>query len=154
MVVPAPPSSASFCLHGFPLRLWSLCVFWVKIELQTFRISPILSRIEEFFVIVEEFLSSTVQSVQFWKLLLGLLASLFVPGSWWSTPDVDSSASSLERLVFLNVSVLVRRVSPGVARSNVSPACVRLLMEAWCFCPSTTGSCWQWRGFFLSSGGF
>ena len=51
-------------------------LFWVKIKLQTFWVSPTFSRIEEFFVIVEQFLSSMVQSAQFWKLLLGLLASL------------------------------------------------------------------------------
>ena len=71
VVVPAPPSPASFkfCLHGFPLRLWSLCVFVGQDRVAVF---PWLER---FFVVVEEFLS-TVQPVQFWKLLLGILASL------------------------------------------------------------------------------
>ena len=131
-----------------------LCVFWAKIEPQTFRVSLIISRIEEFFVIVEDFLSSTVQSVQFWKLLLGLLTSLLHLGLGGQL-RMRILQLSLERgWFFVNISVLVRCLSPGVARSSVSPACVRLLMVAWCFSPSTAGSCWLWRGFFLSSGGF
>ena len=54
----------------------------IKIESQTFRASPTPSRIEKFFSIVEEFLSSKVQSAKFWRVLLRHLASLMhlVPG--------------------------------------------------------------------------
>ena len=54
----------------------------IKIELQTFRTLPTPSRIEKFFSIVEEFLSSKVQSTKFCRVLLGHLASLIhiVPG--------------------------------------------------------------------------
>ena len=38
-----------------------------------FSSQALVSGIEGFFVVVEKFLSSTVQSAQFWKLLLGLL---------------------------------------------------------------------------------
>ena len=54
----------------------------LQIESQTFRTSPTPSRIENFFLIVEEFLSSKVQSAKFWRVLLGHLVSLMhlVPG--------------------------------------------------------------------------
>ena len=54
----------------------------IKIESQTFWASPTPSRIEKFFSIVEEFLSSKVQSAKFWRVLLWHLASLMhlVPG--------------------------------------------------------------------------
>ena len=48
----------------------------IRIDSQTFRASPIPSRIEKFFSIAEEFLSSKVQSAKFWRVLLGHLASL------------------------------------------------------------------------------
>ena len=48
----------------------------IRIELQTFRASATPSRIEKFFSIVEEFLSSEVQPAKFWRILLGHLASL------------------------------------------------------------------------------
>ena len=47
----------------------------VRIDSQTFRASP-NPRIEKFFSIVEEFLSSGRQSASFWRVLLGHLASL------------------------------------------------------------------------------
>ena len=54
----------------------------IQIESRTFRASPTPSRIEKFFLIVEEFLSSKVQSAKFWRVLLGHLVSLMhlVPG--------------------------------------------------------------------------
>ena len=54
----------------------------IKIESQTFRASLTPLRIEKFFLIVEEFLSSKVQSAKFWRVLLGHLALLMhlVPG--------------------------------------------------------------------------
>ena len=48
----------------------------VRIDSQTFRASPTPMRIEKFFSIVEEFLSSRRQSASFWRVLLGHLASL------------------------------------------------------------------------------
>ena len=48
----------------------------IRIDLQTFRASATPSRIEKFFSIAEEFLSSKVQSAKFWIVLLGHLASL------------------------------------------------------------------------------
>ena len=47
----------------------------IRIDSQTFRASATPSRIEKF-SIVEEFLSSKVQSAKFWRVLLGHLASL------------------------------------------------------------------------------
>ena len=54
----------------------------IKIESRTFRASPTPLRIERFFSIAEEFLSSKVQSARFWRVLLGHLASFtqLVPG--------------------------------------------------------------------------
>ena len=56
--------------------------FGIRIESQTFQASPSPLRIEKFFLIVEECLSSMVQSARFWRVLLGHLASLMhlVPG--------------------------------------------------------------------------
>ena len=48
----------------------------IKIESQTFRASPTPSRIEKFFLIVEEILSLKVQSAKFWRVLLGHLTPL------------------------------------------------------------------------------
>ena len=48
----------------------------IRIDSQTFRASATPSRIEKFFSIAEEFLSSKVQSAKFWRVLLGHLASL------------------------------------------------------------------------------
>ena len=48
----------------------------IRFDLQTFRASATPSRIEKFFSIAEEFLSSKVQSARFWRVLLGHLASL------------------------------------------------------------------------------
>ena len=48
----------------------------VRIDSQTFRASPTCTRIEKFFSILEEFLSSKRQSASFWRVLLGHLASL------------------------------------------------------------------------------
>ena len=48
----------------------------IRIDSQTFRASATLSRIEKFFSIAEEFLSSKVRSAKFWRVLLGHLASL------------------------------------------------------------------------------
>ena len=48
----------------------------IRINSQTFWASATPSRIEKFFSIVEEFLSSKVQSAEFWRVLLGHLASL------------------------------------------------------------------------------
>ena len=48
----------------------------VRINSQTFQASPTPTRIEKFFSIVEEFLSSRRQSASFWRVLLGHLASL------------------------------------------------------------------------------
>ena len=48
----------------------------IRIDSQTFRASVTPSRIEKFFSIAEEFLSSKVQSAKFWRVLLGHLASL------------------------------------------------------------------------------
>ena len=48
----------------------------ISIDSQTFRASATPSRIEKFFSIAEEFLSSKLQSVKFWRFLLGHLASL------------------------------------------------------------------------------
>ena len=48
----------------------------IRIDSQTFQASATPSRIEKFFSIVEEFLSSKVQSAKFWRVLLGHLASL------------------------------------------------------------------------------
>ena len=50
--------------------------FGIRINLQTFRASATPSRIEMSFSIAEEFLSSKVQSANFWRVLLGHLASL------------------------------------------------------------------------------
>ena len=60
----------------------SIVYLGIQIESQTFRASPTPLRIEEFFLIAEEFLSSKVQSAKFWRVLLGHLASLMhlVPG--------------------------------------------------------------------------
>ena len=54
----------------------------VRIDSQTFRASPTPMRIEKFFSIIEEFLSSRGQSAKFWRVLLGQPASLIhlVPG--------------------------------------------------------------------------
>ena len=46
----------------------------IRIDSQTFRASATPSRIEKFFSIAEEFLSSKVQSAKFWRILLGRLA--------------------------------------------------------------------------------
>ena len=46
----------------------------IRIDSQTFRASATPSRIEKFFSIAEEFLSSKVQSSKFWRVLLGHLA--------------------------------------------------------------------------------
>ena len=48
----------------------------IRIDSQTFLSSATFSRIEKFFSIAEEFLSSKVQSVKFWRVLLSHLASL------------------------------------------------------------------------------
>ena len=48
----------------------------IRIDSQTFRVSATPSGIEKFFSIVEEFLSSKVQSAKLWRVLLGHLASL------------------------------------------------------------------------------
>ena len=48
----------------------------INIDSQTFRASATPSMIEKFFSIAKEFLSSKVQSVKFWRVLLGHLASL------------------------------------------------------------------------------
>ena len=48
----------------------------IRMDSQTFRASATPSRIEKFFSIAEEFLSSKVQSAKFWRVLLGHLASL------------------------------------------------------------------------------
>ena len=48
----------------------------IGIDSQTFRALATPSRIEKFFSIAEEFLSSKVQSLKFWRVLLGHLASL------------------------------------------------------------------------------
>ena len=48
----------------------------IRINSQTFRASATPSKIEKFFSIAEEFLSSKVQSAKFWRVLLGHLASL------------------------------------------------------------------------------
>ena len=48
----------------------------IRIDSQTFRASATPLRIEKFFSIAEEFLSSKVQSAKFWRVLLGHLASL------------------------------------------------------------------------------
>ena len=48
----------------------------IKITSQTFRASPTPLRIEKFFSIAEEFLSSKVQSARFWRVLVGHIASL------------------------------------------------------------------------------
>ena len=47
----------------------------IKIESRIFRASPTPLRIEKFFSIAEEFMSSKVQSARFWRVLLGHLAS-------------------------------------------------------------------------------
>ena len=54
----------------------------IKIKSRTVRASPTPLRIEKFFSIAEEFLSSKVQSVRFWRVLLSHLALLthLVPG--------------------------------------------------------------------------
>ena len=54
----------------------SIVYLGIKIGLQIFQASPTPSRIEKSFLIVEEFLSSKVQSAKFWRVLLGHLASL------------------------------------------------------------------------------
>ena len=91
----------------------------VRIDSQTFRASPTPSRIEKFFSIVEEFLSSRGQSAKFWRVLLGHLASLLhlVPGghlqvhslqlclqTYWDFLDESQiirwDASSLENLLW------------------------------------------------------
>ena len=48
----------------------------IRIDSQTFRALATPSRIKKVFSIAEEFLSSKVQSVKFWRVLLGHLASL------------------------------------------------------------------------------
>ena len=48
----------------------------IRIDSQTFRALATPLRIEKFFSIAEEFLSSKVQSAKFWRVLLGHLASL------------------------------------------------------------------------------
>ena len=48
----------------------------IRIDSQTFRASATSSRIEKFFSIAEEYLSSKVQSAKLWRVLLGHLASL------------------------------------------------------------------------------
>ena len=48
----------------------------IRIDSQTFRASVTPSRIEKFFSIAEELLSSKVQSAKFWRVLLGHLAYL------------------------------------------------------------------------------
>ena len=48
----------------------------IRIDSQTFRASATPSRIEKFFSIAEESLSSKVQSAKFWRVLLGHLVSL------------------------------------------------------------------------------
>ena len=55
----------------------------IRIFSQTFTASATPLRIEKFFSIAEEFLSSKVQSAKFWRVLLGHLASLsrLVPNS-------------------------------------------------------------------------
>ena len=55
----------------------------IRINLQTFRASATPSRIEKFFSVVEEFLSSKVQSPKSWRVLLCHFASLthLVPNS-------------------------------------------------------------------------
>ena len=60
----------------------SIVYLRIQIESRTFRASPTPLKIEKFFLIVEEFLSSKVQSAKFWRVLLGYLASLMhlVPG--------------------------------------------------------------------------
>ena len=75
VVVPAPPSRASFCLHGFPLRLWSLCVFVGQDRVAVF------PGIERFFVVVEEFLSFSVQSAVL-EITVRSPRVVVAPGSW------------------------------------------------------------------------
>ena len=67
---------------SFLIPSQTLIYLRIKIESQTFRASPTPFRIEKFFSIAEEFLSSEVQSAKFWRVLLGHLASLthLVPG--------------------------------------------------------------------------
>ena len=88
----------------------------IRIDSQTFRASATPSRIEKFFSIAEEFLSSKVQSAKFWRVLLGHLASLSrldsgglavgdtrfpsvglppypgIPSLYWRMPPVPSGA--------------------------------------------------------------
>ena len=64
----------------------------------SFLSQTLVSGIKGFFVVREEFLSSTVPSAQFWKLLL-VYSVVVAPGYGWSTPDVDSSANSRSREV-------------------------------------------------------
>ena len=54
----------------------SIVYLGIQIESQTFRASPTPSRIGKFFLIVEESLSSKVQSAKFWRVLLDHLSSL------------------------------------------------------------------------------
>ena len=81
----------------------------IRIDSQTFRASATPSRIEKFFSIAEEFLSSKVQSAKFWRVLLGHLASLSR-----LVPNESSSIGSKSRLGFLG------RGYPGSLGSSFS----------------------------------
>ena len=47
---------------------------------------------------------------------------IVAPGSWWSTPDEDSSASSLERLVFLERLSLGQMPQPRGSEQRCQPS--------------------------------
>ena len=79
----------------------------IRIDSRIFRASPTQLRIDRFFSITEEFLSSREQSAKSWRVLLGHLASLahLVPGGllWMRAPQLALKRS----WDFLDEQVLV-----------------------------------------------
>ena len=78
----------------------SVVYLGIKIESQTFQASPTLSRIEKFFLIVEEFLSPRVQSAKFCRSCTRTPRIIDAPSSRWPTLNEGSSVSSQEGLGF------------------------------------------------------
>ena len=113
VVVPAPPPPASFCLHGFPLV--SLCFCGSRLsrslsgDREVLRCSRSMSILHDAVCVVLEIAVRTPRVV-------------VAPGSWWSTSDEDSSASSLERLVLPERLGLGQTPQPGGGAQRCQPS--------------------------------
>ena len=159
------------------------CLSGNQDRLTDFRASATPLRIEKFFSIVEEFLSSKVQSAKSWRVLLGHLGSLthLIPNG---RPRLRALQRALKRgWDFRDEEILVPwdapsrdnlrwwcaegRLEEGDSLALRSPdqmfwsdasnqgwgglwlpttSCQTFGWRARLFSPSTSGSCWQWRG--------